>query len=60
MTTGAAGKRRRTYLWFGVYTTVVLVVFGASLVQHQWSVAVTALMIATVFALFTRWLWRRR
>ncbi len=56
--TGA--KRRRTHLWFGVYTAVVLAVFVLSLVTQQWSVAATALLIAVVFALATRWLWRRR
>jgi hypothetical protein len=56
--TGA--KPRRTHLWFGVYTAVVLAVFVLSLVTQQWSVAATALLIAVVFALATRWLWRRR
>ena len=60
MSAPSARKRRRTHIWFGVYTAVVLVVFGASLATHQWSVAATALMIAAVLALFTRWLWQRR
>ena len=52
--------RRRTHLWFVVYTLVVLAVCAVSLATGQWSVAATAFLIAVVFALFTRWLWRRR
>jgi hypothetical protein len=43
-----------------VYTLVVLVVAAAALATEQWSIAATALLIAVVFAWFTRWLWRRR
>jgi hypothetical protein len=43
-----------------VYTIIVLGVFAFSIVQQQWSVAVTALLIALVFVFATRWLWRRR
>jgi len=55
-----AKRRRRTHVWFAVYTLIVLVVFGLSLLKQQWSVAVTALLVAIVFAFATRWLWRRR
>lgn len=52
--------RRRTHVWFGVYTVVVLAVFALSIVKQEWSIAVTAFLIAIVFAVATRWLWRRR
>ena len=52
--------RRRTHLWFVFYTLVVLAVCAVSLATGQWSVAATAFLIAVVFALFTRWLWRKR
>ena len=60
MSTPAPRARRRTHFWFAVYTLILFAVFGVSLATRQWSVAVTALMIAVVFALFTRWLWRKR
>ena len=60
MNTPARSPRRRTHLWFALYTAVVIAVFVFSIVQQQWSVAVTALLIALVFAFATRWLWRRR
>jgi hypothetical protein len=53
-------RRRRTGLWFVVYTLVLLVIVGVSIASHQWSVAVTTLAITLVFALITRGLWRRR
>ena len=60
MSTQSNGKGRRTHLWFMLYTVAVIAVFGIGLATRQWSVAATALLIAIVFALFTRWLWRRR
>lgn len=60
LSTTPRNRKKRTHLWFGVYTAVVLAVFALSLVKQQWSVAVTALLIAVVFAFATRWLWRRR
>ena len=60
LSTTPQSRRKRTHLWFGVYTAVVLAVFVLSLMKQQWSVAVTALLIAVVFAFATRWLWRRR
>jgi hypothetical protein len=51
---------RRTHLWFAVYTGVLLAIGAASIAAHEWSVAVTTLAIAVVFAWLTRWLWRRR
>lgn len=53
-------RRRRTRLWFAFYTLVLVGVGIWSIVAHQWSVALTALGIGAVFALFTRGLWRRR
>ena len=53
-------RRRRTRLWFVFYTVVLLAIVGVSLATQQWSVAVTTLMIAVVFGLFTRGMWRRR
>jgi len=58
--TPARSPRRRTHVWFALYTVVVIAVFVFSIVQQQWSVAVTALLIAVVFSFATRWLWRRR
>lgn len=60
MSASPARPRRRTYVWFVVYTLVVLVVCAVGLATEQWSVAATAFLIAVVFAWFTRWLWRRR
>ena len=60
MSTSSGRPRRRTHVWFLVYTLVVLVVGVVGLATEQWSVAATALLIALVFAWFTRWLWRRR
>lgn len=60
MSTPARAKRRRTHVWFAVYTIIVLAVFVLSLVKQQWSVAATAFLIAVVFVFATRWLWRRR
>lgn len=60
MSAPARTTRRRTHLWFGVYTVVVLAVFVLSILKQQWSVAVTALLVAIAFAFATRWLWRRR
>jgi len=53
-------RRRRTRWWFVFYTVVLLAIGGASIAMHQWSVALTTLGIAAVFALFTRGMWRRR
>jgi len=53
-------RRRRTRLWFVFYTVVLLAIVGVSLATQQWSVAVTTLMIAVVFGLVTRGMWRRR
>ena len=53
-------RRRRTRLWFVFYTVVLLAIVGVSLGTQQWSVAVTTLMIAVVFGLVTRGMWRRR
>jgi hypothetical protein len=52
--------RRRTHIWFAVYTAALLAIGAASVAFHQWSVAATTLAIAVVFAWLTRWLWRRR
>ena len=60
MSDASARKRRRTHVWFAVYTVVVLAVFAFSIVKQEWSIAVTAFLIAIVFAVATRWLWRRR
>jgi uncharacterized membrane protein YhaH (DUF805 family) len=60
VSTPARAKRRRTHVWFAVYTIIVLAVFVLSILKQQWSVAATALLIALVFAFATRWLWRRR
>ncbi len=60
MSVPARRARRRTHLWFVVYTLVVVVVCAVSLATKQYSVAATAFLIAVVFAWFTRWLWRRR
>ncbi len=60
MSTPANPKRRRTHVWFALYTLIVLAVFVLSIVKQQWSVAATAFLIAVVFAWFTRWLWRKR
>ena len=53
-------RRRRTRLWFVFYTVVLLAIAGVSIATQQWSVAVTTLMIAVVFGLVTRGMWRRR
>jgi hypothetical protein len=53
-------RKRRTRLWFAFYTLVLVAVGIWSIVAQQWSVALTALGIGAVFALFTRGLWRRR
>ncbi len=60
VSTPANPKRRRTHVWFAVYTIIVLAVFALSLIKQQWSVAATAFLIALVFVFATRWLWRRR
>ncbi len=60
MSVPARRTRRRTHVWFVVYTLVVLVVCAVSLATKQWSVAATSFLIAVVFAWVTRWLWRRR
>jgi len=51
---------RRTRLWFAFYTGVLFVLVVVSVADKQWSVAATALATATLFALFTRRLRRRR
>ena len=53
-------RKRRTRRWFAFYTLVLVAVGIWSIVTQQWSVALTALGIGAVFALFTRGLWRRR
>jgi hypothetical protein len=53
-------SRRRTRIWFTVYTAVLLAIAGVSIYSSQWSVALTTLAIAALFAWFTRRLWRRR
>jgi hypothetical protein len=53
-------RRRRTHLWFSFYTLALVAVGIWSVTAGQWSVALTALGIGAVFALFTRGLWRRR
>jgi hypothetical protein len=55
-----SNRKRRTRLWFAFYTLVLVAVGIWSIVAQQWSVALTALGIGEVFALFTRGLWRRR
>ena len=55
-----AARKRRTRLWFAFYTLVLVAVGVWSIVAQQWSVALTALGIGAVFALFTRGMWRRR
>jgi hypothetical protein len=53
-------SRRRTGLWFAVYTAVLLAIAGVSIAMEQWSVALTTVAIAVVFAWYTRRLWRKR
>jgi hypothetical protein len=53
-------SRRRTRLWFAVYTLVLLGIAAVSIASSQWSVALTTLAIAFLFAWFTLRLWRRR
>ena len=53
-------SRRRTRIWFAVYTLVLLGIAGVSIASSQWSVALTTLAIAVLFAWFTLRLWRRR
>ena len=60
MNTPARSPRRRTHVWFALYTVVVIAVLVFSILKHQWSVAATAFLVALVFAFATRWLWRRR
>jgi hypothetical protein len=55
-----SARRRRTRLWFAFYTVVLVAIAAWSVRAQQWSVALTTLAIAAVFALFTRGLWRRR
>jgi Flp pilus assembly protein TadB len=55
-----SARRKRTRLWFVFYTAVLLAIAGVGIVTRQWSVAVTTLAVAAVFALFTRGMWRRR
>ena len=57
-TSGA--RRKQTRRWFVFYTLVMLVIVGASLATHQWSVAITALMVTVVFGLYTWRLSRKR
>ena len=57
-TSGA--RRKQTRRWFVFYTLVMLVIVGASLATHQWSVALTALMVTVVFGLYTWRLSRKR
>ncbi len=60
MSTSRRARRRRTRLWFAVYTIVLLGIVVVSIAGRQWSVALTTLAIAAVFGLFTGRLWRRR
>jgi len=60
VSTPRTARRKRTRLWFVFYTVLLLVIAGASVAMHQWSVALTTFAITAVFALFTRRLWRRR
>jgi Flp pilus assembly protein TadB len=53
-------SRRRTPFWFLFYTAVLLVIAGVSIYSNQWSVALTTLAIAAIFAWFTLRLWRKR
>ncbi len=53
-------SRRRTRLWFAVYTLVLLSIAGVCIATSQWSVALTTLAIGFLFAWFTLRLWRRR
>ena len=63
-------SRRRTRLWFAVYTLILLGIAGVSIATSQWSVALTTLALVLVlscarddrdlFAWFTLRLWRRR
>jgi uncharacterized membrane protein len=53
-------SRRRTRFWFAFYTAVLLVIAGVCIASSQWSVALTTLAIAVIFAWYTRRLWRRR
>ena len=49
VSTPAGPRRRHTHVWFAAYTIIVLAVFVLSIMRQQWSVAVTALLIALVF-----------
>ncbi len=60
MSTAPRSRRRRTHLWFTFYTVGLLAIAGVCIATHQWSVAVTTLLIVALFALYTRRLWRKR
>ena len=53
-------RRRRTHRWFAFYTLTVIAILVVSVTSRQWSLAGTSLLIALLFALLTRWFWRRR
>ncbi len=60
MSDARAARRRSTRRWFTFFTLALLAIAGASIWMHQWSVGVTTLMIAAVFGLLLRGMWRRR
>jgi hypothetical protein len=43
-----------------LYTAALLAIVAVSVAKHEWSVAVTTLAAAVIFALYIRRLWRRR
>ena len=53
-------RRRKTLRWFVIYTLALFAIAAVSVWKHQWSVAVTTVLIAAVFFLMTRWFARRR
>ena len=53
-------RRRKTLRWFVIYTLALFAIAAFSVWKHQWSVAVTTILIAAVFFLLTRWFARRR
>ncbi len=59
MSEARTARRRATRRWFTFFTVALLVLAVATMWMHQWSVAMTTLAIAAVFALITRGMWRR-
>ena len=45
---------------FVFYTLALVAIAVFAVLGHQWSVAITTLAMAAVFAVITRYLWRKR